>query len=272
GSWCLKVTQLEVVPHARRHDDVKLTCHFTSPNKDISSIKWFHNDEQFFRYMPSEDPPTELYSVEAENGEPMITIDRSRSNGTDIYLTDVNLSASGTYRCQVTGDAPIFPDDSKDANLTVTVIPDEQPNIEGEVHRSYHPGDTVTLNCTSAPSVPPAKLVWNVNDKPASPDIVELYNSEPQDDGLVVSKLGLNLKLTQQDFIKGELKIKCSATIASLYHKSDEHSQQKPAAPLEEPKDLPAQEASTKTATGSSDVVLISRVSTYLLPLLLLLR
>ncbi|CAL4091643.1 unnamed protein product, partial [Meganyctiphanes norvegica] len=272
GAWCLKVTQLEVIPHANRHDDVKLTCHFTSPNKDISSIKWFHNDEQFFRYMPTEEPPTEFYPVEGEDGEPLITVDRSRSNGTDVWLTNVNLSASGTYRCMVTGDAPIFLDDSKEANLTVTVIPDEQPNIEGEVHKSYRPGDTVTLNCTSAPSVPPAKLVWIVNDKQASADIVELYSSEPRDDGLVVSKLGLKLKLTQQDFIKGELKLKCTATIASLYRKSDEHSQQKPAAPLEAPKDLPAQEASTKTATGSGHVVLISRVSMCVLPLLLLLR
>ncbi|CAL4133346.1 unnamed protein product [Meganyctiphanes norvegica] len=272
GSWCLKVTQLEVVPHVPRNEDVKLTCHFTSPNKHISSIKWFHNDVQFYRYMPSEDPPTEFYPVDGENGEPLIKVDRSRSNGTEIYLTDVNLSASGTYRCMVTGDAPMFLSDSEEANLTVTVIPDGQPNLEGEVHRSYRPGNTVTLNCTSAPSVPPAKLVWIVNDKQASPDIVELYTSEPRDDGLVVSKLGLKLKLTQQNFIEGELKLKCTATIASLYHKSNEHSQQKHAAPLEAPKDLPTQEASTKNDTGSGHVVSMSRVSIFLLPLLLLLR
>ncbi|KAK3888575.1 hypothetical protein Pcinc_007301 [Petrolisthes cinctipes] len=39
------------------------------------------------------------------------------------------------------------------------VLPDEQPKIEGDIKGHYLVGNTVNLNCTSAPSVPAAHLV-----------------------------------------------------------------------------------------------------------------
>ncbi|KAK3888574.1 hypothetical protein Pcinc_007300 [Petrolisthes cinctipes] len=40
-----------------------------------------------------------------------------------------------------------------------SVLPDEQPKIEGDIKGHYLVGNTVNLNCTSAPSVPAAHLV-----------------------------------------------------------------------------------------------------------------
>lgn len=48
------------------------------------------------------------------------------------------------------------------------MLPEEQPNIEGDVADHYRVGDMVNLNCTAAPSIPAAILVWYINDKEVS--------------------------------------------------------------------------------------------------------
>ena len=43
-------------------------------------------------------------------------------------------------------------------------IPKEKPTLKGARER-YRPGDSVHINCTSAPSKPAASLTWFINDE-----------------------------------------------------------------------------------------------------------
>lgn len=49
-----------------------------------------------------------------------------------------------------------------------------QPLSQGEEHNNkYKPGDVLNLTCTSAPSNPPARLEWILNDRPVSKQLLK---------------------------------------------------------------------------------------------------
>ena len=53
----------------------------------------------------------------------------------------------------------------------ISELPHSQPQITGGgdlKNVNYKPGDLLNLTCTSAPSNPPAKLEWILNDEPVS--------------------------------------------------------------------------------------------------------
>ncbi|KAK7072841.1 hypothetical protein SK128_022443 [Halocaridina rubra] len=110
-------------------------------------------------YYPS-DPHLEVFE------ETDVEVIKAESDGEKVVLKEVDLSASGSYKCEVNLDWPEFKSVFEISNMTVVVIPQEQPNIEGDIGGHYKVGDRVRLNCTAAPSIPPAALVWLINDKP----------------------------------------------------------------------------------------------------------
>ncbi|KAK7072842.1 hypothetical protein SK128_022444 [Halocaridina rubra] len=83
---------------------------------------------------------------------------------------------------------------------------------------------------------------------PAPEEYVRHYDHRKVEDGLLISNLGLNFKLSKSDFINGELKLKCTATIAALYTKSDEHSQQDQTAEVRDR--FPTEGSLTTAGTG----------------------
>lgn len=56
----------------------------------------------------------------------------------------------------------------------ISVLPTQGPNITGGEPK-YRPGDIVKVNCTSAPSKPPAHLMWYVNGKAVSYEFAFLF-------------------------------------------------------------------------------------------------
>ena len=54
-------------------------------------------------------------------------------------------------------------------SLKLSELPQSQPQITGgDILKNYKVGDLLNLTCTSAPSNPPAKLEWILNDQPVS--------------------------------------------------------------------------------------------------------
>ena len=54
-------------------------------------------------------------------------------------------------------------------SLNLLELPQSQPQITGgDIQKNYKVGDLLNLTCTSAPSNPPAKLEWILNDQPVS--------------------------------------------------------------------------------------------------------
>ena len=115
-----------------------------------------------------------------------------RSSETEIFLRNVDLNTTGQFRCEISGEAPLFQTAFREAIMAVVGklpqisapvpclktsfldLPDEGPVIEGGFPR-YHLGDKVSVNCTSFRSKPAAKLKWYINGEQADPALVKHY-------------------------------------------------------------------------------------------------
>ncbi|XP_063588103.1 uncharacterized protein LOC134765391 isoform X2 [Penaeus indicus] len=235
------VTHLDVPLNAIRYTNQTLTCNYDLGSDALYTIKWYFNDEEFFRYTPSEDPMIAAF----DNSNIQVIMEESEEN--KVVLREVDLTASGQYKCEVGRDWPEFTYDDKTANMTVVVIPNERPRIEGVVDGHFRVDDLVNLNCTAAPSMPAAAMKWIINDVDAPKEYLREYSHVKTADGLYISTLGLHFKLAKEHFKQGELKLKCTATIEALYHKVEEHSQVNPTGTVV--RELPP-EGSLVTANG----------------------
>ena len=89
---------------------------------------------------------------------------RTHSNAQRVLVDEVGRASSGAYRCEVSAEAPAFSSVSGGGRMDVVFLPRHRPTISGGRSR-YLPGDVVDVNCTSAQSLPAAKIRWFINDK-----------------------------------------------------------------------------------------------------------
>jgi len=90
-------------------------------------------------------------------------------------------------------------------------LPDEgSPKISGGRPR-YQIGDYVRVNCTAGRSKPAVKLSWQVNGEPVEQQKLRKYDTIVSGrDGLETSVLGLQFRVEQKHFRKGNMKLKVS--------------------------------------------------------------
>ena len=55
-SCCLRLTLLKVPVSRPAGFDVKLSCHIDLEGDVLYTIRWFHNDKEFYRFSPNEEP------------------------------------------------------------------------------------------------------------------------------------------------------------------------------------------------------------------------
>ena len=65
----VRVNALHMPPFALEGSDVTLTCHYHMASLRLYSLKWYFNDREIFRYIPSERPslvalPADAVTVE----------------------------------------------------------------------------------------------------------------------------------------------------------------------------------------------------------------
>lgn len=90
------------------------------------------------------------------------------------------------------------------------------------------------MNCTSGRSKPAAQLNWFINGEPANPKYLRGPETTVSGrEGLETSTLGLEFVVQAKHFKRGDMKLKCLATIATVYLRSNEESVEgvKPARP-----------------------------------------
>ncbi|XP_046389572.1 uncharacterized protein LOC124158492 isoform X2 [Ischnura elegans] len=163
GASGLRDVRIEVPEAVRRGDRAKLSCHYDLEGSPLYSIKWYRGDEEFYRYVPKESPPSKVFPQLGVN------VDVSQSNNRTVVLSDVQLELTGIYKCEVSADAPYFHTDIKAASMVVVDLPDDTPIVRTEKTR-YSSGERIRANCTSPSSFPAANLTWFLNGKqvPAS--------------------------------------------------------------------------------------------------------
>ncbi|XP_052899201.1 uncharacterized protein LOC128305671 [Anopheles moucheti] len=215
----IKLTELRIPKHAILGHTVKLECLYDMEGEALYSVKWYKDGWEFYRYVPRDDPPQQTFPVEG------ITVNVHNSTNSHVMLESINLSSGGKYRCEASAEAPSFQTVADNGEMMVVVPPATDPVISGGSPR-YQIGDLVRVNCTSGQSKPAVHLAWYINSELADLSYVRQYPTivSLAPDHLQTSTLGLEFRIKPKHFRKGDLKLKCLATISNVYWKSNEES------------------------------------------------
>ncbi|KAF8767816.1 endothelial cell-selective adhesion molecule-like [Argiope bruennichi] len=204
-SKSVRVTELKVPSTAIFGESVTLMCSYDLGSEELYVVKWYKDDLEFYRYEPKDDNQSVYFP------QPGIDIDLSKSGSNVVYLKNVALDSAGTYKCQVSTDAPTYSCVQAVKEMNVVILPMEGPSITGG-EGSYDFGDNVTLNCTSAKSKPAAKLSWLVNGKPVEDNDTIDHGVTLVESNLEVTSKTLQLPVTETLLSKGKVAIKCEAS------------------------------------------------------------
>jgi len=154
-SVCLKLLELNVPSHKLVGEEAVLECKFDMEADSLYSVKWYRNEQEFYRFVPNDRPKLQIFPQDG------IRVERSKSSKHTVVLFDLQLEASGTYRCEVSAEAPSFRTKHREAVMMVVQEPHSN-QIQG-LQASYEVGEEVNVTCYSRGSSPPADLLWTVN-------------------------------------------------------------------------------------------------------------
>lgn len=209
----LRLTRMEAPDVVDPRDEFQLDCHFDMGNEELYAVKWYKDDQEFFRYMPQQSPPTLTFPVAGVSVIP-------NASECDITRCKVNLHnlssrySSGAYRCEISSEAPAFRLAAETRNITVAALPKEKPKIGG-LASSYMDGDILTAECTSDFAYPIPVLRWFVNGEPAVP-VSRPTIIERESDFLVAQSILLRL-LISGNLSKGDsIQIGCEASMPNV--------------------------------------------------------
>jgi len=188
-------------------DEVELICKYDLGREHIYSVKWYKDNAEIWRYLPSDKyQKTRTFPI----------ADLKIENTTRPHSLVLKVSghtASGSYKCEVSVEKSFYTLSSS-KNLTVVVPPLSAPIISGG-REYYTEGELIHLTCMSNMSQPAAKLTWTVNDREVQESMVSNNRViQHSDSGLETSLLDLKLRAERSEFPGGVCKIKCKADIA----------------------------------------------------------
>jgi len=219
-SWSIEIDRVEVPKHPVVGTRIDLICHYElektrgGQEEKLYSVKWYKDGNEFYRFVPKDNPPSQVFNV------PWISVDQRLSNHRVVSLRDLSLKTSGIYTCEVSSEAPRFKTSTRAGTMHVIDLPDERPVITGADIRGYRVGQYLDVNCTSPNSKPPSLLKWYINDEKPTESYVQPIPPQEETGGLYTARLGLRLQLKRQHFVQGHVTLKCTASIYSEYFMS----------------------------------------------------
>ncbi|XP_058130420.1 uncharacterized protein LOC131284377 [Anopheles ziemanni] len=185
----------------------------------LYSIKWYKDNEEFYRYVPSASQPIKSYKIEG------IRVDPNHSDGTKVLLRGLTLKSSGIYRCEISAEAPNFDSVHGEGRMDVIYVPKDGPHISDGERKSYQIGETMELNCTSGRSYPASTLQWYLNDLLVTdPNNIVHYPAVHNQHGLITTFLGLSMVVNHRHYIDGTMRIKCVASLSPVLWRGGQES------------------------------------------------
>ncbi|XP_064095462.1 uncharacterized protein LOC135207562 [Macrobrachium nipponense] len=157
---------------------VNLSCMYDLRATGLYSLKWYHNDTEFYRYVPTElQQPVDIKrSMKFQANE----VSRSDTQVT-LTISGMTSAASGEYKCEVIAEHPSFRTETANASMIVLDEPLSSPVITG-AKEVYESSDMVHLKCQpekSPVSGPSPTLTWYLQGRPARREYVSPYREEP---------------------------------------------------------------------------------------------
>ncbi|XP_013176465.1 PREDICTED: uncharacterized protein LOC106124386 [Papilio xuthus] len=208
---CVRLLELRVPAHAAEGGEAILGCQFDMERDILYSVKWYKDGREFYRYVPDSQHPISHFAT------PGVMVDVRRSSSTVVTLVHLTRESAGLYRCEVSGEAPLFATVHEEKYITIYLLPETKPILTG-LKEKYNVGDRVRANCTSSGSRPEAQLKWLINNRLVGKNYIRgpWYRATMRDD---VTETILELKFTvgSHHFNFDTMELKCQATIAPLY-------------------------------------------------------
>ncbi|XP_067625299.1 uncharacterized protein [Eurosta solidaginis] len=215
----LRLVEVRIPNYVVKGSSAQLECLYDLDGESLYSVKWYKDGNEFYRYVPRDMPPAQTFLL------PGVAVELHNSSDAIVTLRNVNLQSAGRFRCEVSGEAPSFQTVTEHGDMVVVSLPDQgPPKITGGRPR-YQIGDWVRINCTVGRSKPAVQLSWFVNGDPAEPRFLRKYDTIISGrEGLETSVLGLQFRVEQHHFRNGDMKLKCVASLSTLYWRSNEES------------------------------------------------
>ncbi|XP_050433960.1 uncharacterized protein LOC126841494 [Adelges cooleyi] len=211
---CFGVKDLEIhVPVAvRSGSTLRMNCTYDLEKQALYSIKWYLRDQEFYRYVPKESPPTRVFPTFG------IMVNVQESDANRVTIVNVRRDLTGYYKCEVSADAPLFHTDIKTKLTYVTDEPSSPPKLQTK-NMKYSTGDRINVNCVTTESYPAVNVTWFLNNKTAnsmrSVHVKTVVEKLPAN--LVVTKSSLHTVADPLVFTTGRIKITCQTTQFHLY-------------------------------------------------------
>ncbi|KAG8322734.1 hypothetical protein J6590_018119 [Homalodisca vitripennis] len=102
-SECLKLIKVKVPAYKLKGETAVLQCVYEMEGLEkLYTVKWYRENEEFYRYVPKYKPSQISYKVEG------IRVDHQMSDDTKVTLKSVSLKTTANYRCEVSAEAPSF--------------------------------------------------------------------------------------------------------------------------------------------------------------------
>uniref|UniRef100_A0A1A9WJ64 Ig-like domain-containing protein n=1 Tax=Glossina brevipalpis TaxID=37001 RepID=A0A1A9WJ64_9MUSC len=184
----------------------------------LYAIKWYKDNEEFYRYVPKAKPPKTSYRVDG------VQVIEEHSDSSRVLLKGLTINSTGLYRCEISAEAPNFSSVEAEGHMDVVYLPRDGPYIKGQ-QLQYQVGETLDLNCTSGKSHPSSHLQWFINEEAAHDELNLIrYNETIHRYGLITTTLGLQLTIETRHFHKGIMRVKCLASLSPMFWKSDKET------------------------------------------------
>ncbi|XP_074596359.1 uncharacterized protein LOC141851511 [Brevipalpus obovatus] len=199
---------------------VWLECEYHFNFGKLSTVKWYKNNVEFFRFTNDED--IDMFPSKRLFHESEISVNLNQSNRTHVRLKNVKISYEGTYGCEVSIDA----DQSKfvsikaEEDLRVYVPPVSPLRFYG-IKRDYQHGDLVDMACVSGASRPPSILHLYINGnriRHSERSLNFSWSTETIDwEGLTVSRINVSFPLTKENGLNdGLIQFRCESIMFQI--------------------------------------------------------
>ncbi|XP_073821859.1 beaten path Ic isoform X2 [Musca autumnalis] len=223
--WCLCVNFIVAlkdvsvtIPQAvKRGSNAMLTCNYDMENDTLYSVKWYKGRREFYRYTPKENPAMKVFLTQSG-----LNVERNLSNQSHVVLLAVPLNISGKFTCEISVEAPSFQTAMVSGEMEVVELPEEQASVTG-IQPRYRIGDLVDGNCSIKYSKPAANLTWTINGIVVPPHHIKTYQIEKYEQTNLESVMSaIHFMVTTQHFIKGQMRLKCTASIFDIFREEIE--------------------------------------------------
>ena len=77
------------------NQSVSLWCEYDLHGEPLYSIKWYKDQQEFYRFLPKESPPHLSFAVLGTE------VDMSLSDARLVHLVNISLDSAGLYQCEV---------------------------------------------------------------------------------------------------------------------------------------------------------------------------